>query len=112
MRLPCKFVANFSITKRNSVLVGSVIDRLQSVDLKECQQECLSNENCRSINHKGDGADVCEINSEVSEKFGEKLSFQSRKGWQFISTDFNYPLVSRIIISKYQTLISEGIRNV
>ena len=97
LRLPCERAANFSISKQDVALQGSVIETFMFRDISQCQSRCIFNDDCKSINFQEHGENICELNNKATytgiedKRFEPKLT--TRKGWKYMSTNYSYPLV-------------------
>ena len=94
LRLPCKHFANFSITKPDAALQGSIIATLLFKSENECRSECMINSQCKSINRQERGDQTCELNNRTTEDRNDGATLVNRPGWSFQSTDYSYGLVS------------------
>ena len=84
----------FNTIKRNAALAGSVIARFNLIEIRECQEECLLNEGCKSINFLDEGVGYCELSRNLAANKENDIKLVDREGWLFMSVDGSGALVS------------------
>ena len=94
LRLQCKSYANFSITKLDAALQGSVIATFLFTTEDECKSKCLMNLQCKSYNKETNGDMKCELNDKTTEDWKDNVTVSRRLGWTFRSTNYSFPRVS------------------
>ena len=99
LRLECKRFANFSISKHNVALHGSLITTLLFKSNDECSSACMMNFHCKSYNKENEGKKRCELNHKTTEDREDNARLGKRPGWTFVSTDYDHPLVRHFLFS-------------
>ena len=79
----CKLVESIVSARRNYLLKGHLMQRLQITNSLSCAQRCLRKERCRSFNFKllSKSQGVCELSSKAAEYFDGSLSEEA--GWLY-----------------------------
>ncbi len=94
LRLNCEYFGNFSVVKENVVLQGSVIATFANLTTKECESQCILNNQCKSINIEI-GDKTCELNSKLTiEMASGDNGLVSKSNWIYKATDHNEHFVS------------------
>eukprot|EP00794_Sanderia_malayensis_P017986 gene17986-19783_t len=94
LRLPCKEVGEFTITKDNFELQGSVVASFTNLQDFECEDKCRLNPKCKSINMEKEGSKSCQLNSvSISEKITARNALVAKTGWVYKTTDYNSTLI-------------------
>ena len=75
----------FIYSVADTVLENHVIRSIQSRTVKECEDECYDELNCKSINWSRDN--ICELNSALNET--KPADMKQRSGWMYKSTDYS-----------------------
>ena len=99
LRLECKRFANFSVSKPDVALQGSLITTLLFKSDKECSRACMMDFRCKSYNTENEGSKRCELNYKTTEDPRDHAGLEERPGWTFMSTDYNDPLVRNFLCS-------------
>ena len=99
LRLDCKRFANFSVSKLDVALQGSLITTLLFKSDKECSFACMMDFQCKSYNKENEGNKRCELNHKTTEDLRDNARLEKRPGWTFMSTDYNDPLVRNFLCS-------------
>ena len=79
----CKLVESIVSARRNYLLKGHLIQRLQNTNFLSCAHRCLRKERCRSFNFKliSQSQGLCELSSKVAGEFDDSLSEEA--GWLY-----------------------------
>eukprot|EP00794_Sanderia_malayensis_P017984 gene17984-19781_t len=94
LRLPCKEVGEFTITKDNFELQGSVVATFTNLQDFECEDKCRLNPKCKSINMEKEGSKSCQLNSvSTGEKIPGGNALVAKTGWVYKTTDYNSTLI-------------------
>ena len=96
LRLGCLQYANFDVIYSNGVLQGSVIATFAGLSSQQCEEECIAERECKSINSENNGARACELNSKSTADPLDGVSLNSKEGWTYKSTSYNDRLVSTL----------------
>eukprot|EP00794_Sanderia_malayensis_P017988 gene17988-19785_t len=94
LRLPCKEVGEFTITKDNFEYQGSVVATFTNLQDFECEDKCRLNPKCKSINMEKEGSKSCQLNSvSTSETITAGNALVAKTGWVYKTTDYNSTLI-------------------
>ena len=85
LRLPCLEFGNFSIVKADFRQNGTVLAAFANLSESECEDHCVKNWLCKSININND---TCELNSKSSEDPFDGGELSKEAGWTYKSTDY------------------------
>ena len=89
LRLGCLQYADFTYVLEGKVLLGSIIATFLNLSPKECEQECIDNHDCKSINSENAGSKKCQLNSKSLSDASDGVSWTEMLGWTFKSTPYN-----------------------
>ena len=69
-------------------LAGHVLEKFDSLEVAECENRCIQNEKCKSINTKNITGINCELNSRsTSDPLDQNLALSQSTGWTYRSTN-------------------------
>ena len=94
LRLPCLEYGKFNIIKTNVALQGSVIVTFANTNVDKCEEKCLLNPLCQTVNTKDDGTS-CQLNSQPYNALSSGHLLVEKNGWTFRSTNSSDTLVSK-----------------
>ena len=86
-RLRCLTYANFTVQEHNARL-QSTFSTLYGIDKMECQNECILDDRCKTININEDSM-ICELNDKSSEDTRDSIATLPDKGWTYYATSYN-----------------------
>ena len=87
LRHKCGSFGRFTAIKKNQRL-GKTFKILHGLETYECQNECILDKKCLSINVKEDEG-ICELNRETDQKQGSNFKTVSADGWTYFSTRYD-----------------------
>ena len=96
LRLGCLQYANFDVIYDKGVLQGSVIATFAGLSSQQCEEECIAERECKSINSENNGARACELNSKSTADPLDGVLLVYKEGWTYKSTRYNDRLVSTL----------------
>lgn len=89
LRLGCLQYANFSSVVQGKALIGSIIATFLNISPEECEQECIDNRDCKSINAENAGSKTCQLNRKSISDASDGVSLTGMPGWTFKSTSYS-----------------------
>ena len=83
--------AEFSKIKYDHRLVGSLIDTLYLISLRQCLTKCMLNTSCKSVNYMRHNQ-TCDLSSSLSQEHEcnplAGIVYEQAEGWNHFQTDF------------------------
>ncbi|XP_065063905.1 fibrinogen-like protein 1 [Rhopilema esculentum] len=95
LRLPCLEYGYFTVVKKNAALQGSVIATISNTPVEKCQELCLLNPYCQTVNTKDDGT-LCELSSKSRYHLPNDALFVEKIGWTYRATNYSETLVGEL----------------
>eukprot|EP00795_Rhopilema_esculentum_P002276 gene2276-17889_t len=95
LRLLCLEYGKFNIIKTNVALQGSVIATFASTGVDKCEEKCLLNPLCKTVNTKDDGTS-CQLNSQSYNALSSGHLLVEKTGWTFRSTNSSDTLIGEV----------------
>ncbi len=96
VRRSCLQYGNFSYVRNEFALSGSLITTLLGKSPAECEDECVKEYFCKSINIENAGDKACQLNHYSAADKTDNVALVSRAGWTFKSTNYSSPWVCHL----------------